>query len=88
VGAFQNVAAGHLTDLRWEPDCDVLVTGDDKAAKQVTLELAQAAGFFALDAGPLANSSVVEGLTAVLIGINSRFKVKGSGVRITGVPRD
>jgi hypothetical protein len=86
VAAFQNVAAGHLKDLSWQPTCDVLVTGDNKAAKQTAIELAQAAGFVAIDAGPLANASVVEGLTAVLIGINARNKVQGSGIRITGLP--
>lgn len=86
--AFQNVSAGHLRDLSWEADCDVLVTGDDKEAKQVTAELVRAAGFYAIDAGPLANASVVEGLTAMLIGINIRHKVKGSGIRITGIPRN
>ena len=86
VAAFQNVAAGHLKDLSWQPNCDVLVTGDSKAAKQIAIELAQAAGFVAIDAGPLANASVVEGLTAVLIGINARNKVQGSGIRITGLP--
>ena len=88
VAAFQNVSAGHLQDLTWEAECDVLVTGDDKAAKQQAMELAHAAGFFAVDAGPLANASVVEGLTALLIGINIRHKVKGSGIRITGIPRE
>jgi NADPH-dependent F420 reductase len=87
VAAFQNIAAGHLRDLSWQPDCDVLYTGDNKEAKAVTLELIRAAGFFGVDAGPLANSSVVEGLTAVLIGINIRYKVQGSGIRITGIPR-
>jgi NADPH-dependent F420 reductase len=87
VGAFHNVSAGHLQDLHYEPECDVLVAGDDQAAKQVTMELARAAGFFPVDAGPLANSAVAEGLTAVLIGINIRHKVKGSGIRITGIPR-
>jgi 8-hydroxy-5-deazaflavin:NADPH oxidoreductase len=86
VAAFQNVAAGHLKDLNWQPNCDVLVTGDSKAAKERAIELAQAAGFTAIDAGPLANASVVEGLTAVLIGINVRNKVQGSGIRITGLP--
>ena len=38
-----------------------------------------------IDAGPLVNSSVSEGLTAVLIGINARHRVKGSGIRVTGV---
>jgi hypothetical protein len=88
VSAFQNISATHLKDLAWEPDCDVLVTGDDKAAKTVAIELANVAGFYGIDAGPLANSSVVEGLTALLIGINARHKVKGSGVRITGIPRN
>ncbi|MBX3016085.1 MAG: NADPH-dependent F420 reductase [Caldilineaceae bacterium] len=86
VAAFQNIAAGHLKDLSWQPDCDVLVTGDHKAAKQQAIALAQAAGFLAIDAGPLANAAVVEGLTAVLIGINVRHKVQGSGIRITGLP--
>jgi NADPH-dependent F420 reductase len=87
VAAFQNISASHLQDLSWVPDCDVLVTGDDKEAKQVAIELAHAAGFYAIDAGPLANASVVEGLTALLVGINIRHKVKGSGIRITGIPR-
>lgn len=87
VAAFQNVAAGHLRDLTWTPECDILVTGDDRESKRAAIELAQAAGFFAVDAGPLANASVVEGMTAVLIGINARHKVKGSGIRLTGIPR-
>ena len=39
-----------------------------------------------LDAGPLQNAAVAEGLTAVLIGINIRNKIKHSGIRITGLP--
>jgi NADPH-dependent F420 reductase len=87
VAAFQNISAGHLQDLSWQPESDVLVTGDEKEAKGVALELARAAGFYAIDAGPLANASTVEGLTALLIGINARHKVKGAGIRITGIPR-
>lgn len=87
VAAFQNIAAGHLRDLNWQPDCDVLYTGDNKEAKATALELIRAAGFFGVDAGPLANSSVIEGFTAVLIGINARHKVQNSGIRITGIPR-
>jgi NADPH-dependent F420 reductase len=87
VAAFQNISAGHLKDLSWEADCDVLYTGDDKDAKVAALELIRAAGFLGVDCGPLANSSVVEGLTALLIGVNIRNKVQGSGIRITGIPR-
>jgi predicted dinucleotide-binding enzyme len=65
----------------------VLYTGDDKDAKVVALELIRAAGFVGVDCGPLANSSVMEGLTALLIGVNIRNKIQGSGIRITGIPR-
>ncbi len=87
VAAFQNISAGHLKDLAWEADCDVLYTGDSKEAKVAVLELIKSAGFVGIDAGVLANSSVVEGLTALLIGVNIRNKVQGSGIRITGIPR-
>jgi NADPH-dependent F420 reductase len=87
VAAFQNISAGHLKDLAWEADCDVLYTGDSKEAKAAVLELIKSAGFVGVDAGVLANSSVVEGLTALLIGVNIRNKVQGSGIRITGIPR-
>ncbi|MEX1019541.1 MAG: NADPH-dependent F420 reductase [Litorilinea sp.] len=87
VAAFQNISAEPLRDLDWSPDCDVLVVGDAKAAKSAVMELAQAAGFFAVDAGPLANASVVEGMTALLIGINIRNKIKHAGIRITGLAR-
>ena len=43
------------------------------------------AGLRGIDAGPLQNAVVVEGLTAVLIGINIRHKVKGAGIKITGI---
>jgi hypothetical protein len=85
VAAFQNVSAAHLEDPDHPVDCDVLVCGDDKQAKAEAIALAEAAGMRGLDAGPLQNAVVVEGLTAVLIGINIRYKVKGAGIRITGL---
>ncbi len=88
VAAFQNISASHLKDLSWQAECDVLVTGDHKAAKQTVMELVQATGLFGVDAGALANSAIVEGLTAVLVGINIRHKIKGTGLRITGIVRD
>jgi NADPH-dependent F420 reductase len=85
VAAFQNVGAAHLDDPAHPIDCDVLVCGDDKEAKAEAITLAEAAGMRGLDAGPLQNAVVVEGLTSVLIGINIRYKVKGAGIRITGL---
>jgi 8-hydroxy-5-deazaflavin:NADPH oxidoreductase len=47
--------------------------------------LAEEIGLRAWNAGPLANSVVAEGLTSVLIALNRRYKVPGTGIRITGV---
>lgn len=85
VAAFQNVGMAHLAEGDSHIDCDVLVCGDDKAAKQEAIQLAQAAGMRGIDAGPLQNAVVAEGLTSVLIGINIRYKCKGAGIKITGI---
>lgn len=84
VSAFQNISAVHLADDH-EIDCDVLICGDDKAAKQEVIALAEAAGLRGIDAGLLQNAVAAEALTSILIGINIRYKVKGSGIRITGL---
>lgn len=85
VSAFQNVGVAHLAEDESHVDCDVLICGDDKAAKAEVIALAEALGTRGIDAGPLKNSVVVEGLTSILIGINIRHKVKGSGIKITGI---
>jgi len=85
VSAFQNISATHLAEDHDRIDCDVLICGDDKEAKAEVIALAEAAGMRGIDAGPLQNAVVVEGLTAVLIGINIRHKVKGAGIKITGI---
>jgi 8-hydroxy-5-deazaflavin:NADPH oxidoreductase len=85
VSAFQNISAHHLTHLDAEMDCDVLVCADDPAAADTVVELAREIGMRAWNAGPLANSVVSEGLTSILIALNKRYKVPGSGIRITGI---
>jgi 8-hydroxy-5-deazaflavin:NADPH oxidoreductase len=86
VSAFQNVSAMHLKDEHHVVDCDVLVCGDDRAAREAVIGLARDAGLRAWHAGVLANSAAVEAMTSVLIAINKHYKVKASGLRITGVP--
>lgn len=86
VSAFQNISAHHLTRLDEEVECDVLVCADDPEAAEQVVALAEQIGLRAWNAGPLANSVVAEGLTSVLIALNRRYKVPGSGIRITGVP--
>ncbi len=83
VSAFQNVAA-HKLEAGKPIDCDVLICGDDKAAREAVIGLAKAIGLRGIDAGPLANSVAAEALTSILIGINRRYKVDGAGIRITG----
>lgn len=85
VSAFQNVSAIKLKDPDAAVDCDVLVCGDDTGAKQQVIELVRAAGMRGIDAGPLVNSVAAEALTPVLRYINKTYKVKGAGIRITGL---
>ena len=86
VSAFQNVAAAHLDDPDHDPDCDVLVCGNDAEACTAVLELVAAAGMKGWHAGPIANSVVAEALTSVLITLNRRYRIPGAGFRITGTP--
>ena len=85
VSAFQNISAHHLTKLDEDIECDVLVCADDIEAADEVVALAQEIGLRAWNAGPLCNSVVAEGLTSVLIALNRKYKVPGSGIRITGV---
>jgi NADPH-dependent F420 reductase len=86
ISAFHNISAEVLQDLAATPDCDVLICGDDAAAKERLSTLVKLIpGLRPLDAGPLEMSRVVEGITALLISLNRRYKVRHSAIRITGV---
>ena len=85
VAAFQNVSQTHLGH-GGAAACDVLVCGDDADARQEAIRLAELLGLRGIDAGPARNARVVEGLTILLIGINRRYKAKGAGIRVTGLP--
>jgi 8-hydroxy-5-deazaflavin:NADPH oxidoreductase len=83
VAAFHSVAAHKLaTDA--DIDCDVLVFGDERAARARAVALARAAGLRGLHGGALANAAAAEALTSVLIFINKTYQVDGAGIRITG----
>ena len=86
VSAFQNVAAHKLRRLGTDVGCDVLVCGDDaRAARAIALALIAKMGLRGLDAGPICNSAAAEALTSILIFLNRKYKVAGSGIRITGL---
>lgn len=85
VSAFHNVGAEALADLSHEVECDVIVCGDKKDAKEIVRPLVSAIpGCRFVDGGVLANSRTVEAMTALLIGINIRYK-SHTGIRITGI---
>lgn len=86
VAAFQNISYEHL--LNDEPvDCDVIVCGGNKEAREVVIALVEAAGLVGLNGGPAENAVVIEGFTSILIGLNKQFSVPSAGIRITGIPR-
>jgi len=86
LSAFHNVSAEALQDLSLTPECDILVCGDDAAAKQTLFPLVKLIpGLRPIDAGPLEMSRIVESITALLISVNRRYKVHHCGIRITGL---
>ena len=83
VTAFQNVAA-HLLQTEATIECDVLVCGNKRRARDRVIELATEAGMRAWHAGPIENSAAAEALTSILIQINRRHTISHSGIQIVG----
>jgi 8-hydroxy-5-deazaflavin:NADPH oxidoreductase len=85
ASGLQAVPATHLAHSE-PPDQDALICGNDPRAKELALELAKGlvAGR-ALDAGPLENARALEGMTAVILHVNRRYRAV-AGLRLTGVP--
>jgi 8-hydroxy-5-deazaflavin:NADPH oxidoreductase len=84
LAGLHSLAAGKLAQGR--PDEDALVCGDDAGAKALALELgAKVVAGRALDAGPLARARALEGMTAVIVSLNKRYKGH-AGIRVTGLP--
>ena len=86
AAAFHNLSA-ELLAKDGPVDCDILVCSDDDEAKRIASELAaKIPGAHALNGGKLENARIVESLTALLIGLNVRYKVHTAGIRFTGLP--
>jgi NADPH-dependent F420 reductase len=84
VGALHNVSAHSLADLGHEINCDVLVCGDDTAAKEEVQSLVARLGVQTYDVGPATSARCVEAITPILIRLNISKKVpfSHSGIRI------
>jgi len=83
VSAFQNVAAAHLQEGSGL-ECDVLVTGNKKVAREAVIKLVEAAGMRGFHAGMINNAAAAEALTSVLITINKQYGCH-AGIKITGL---
>ena len=83
VAGLHSLAAASLADE--PPDEDALVCGDDAEAKALALDLAaRLVSGRAVDAGPLASARALEGMTAVIVNVNKRYKAH-AGLRVTGL---
>ena len=88
AAAFHNVSAYALRHLEHAIDCDVLVCADrpeTRAAVRPWVEAIRDCRY--VDGGRLENARTVEAMTALLIGLNMRYKVHAAGLRITGLPK-
>ena len=83
AAGLHSLAASNLADA--PPDEDAFVCGDDEVAKQLALDLAsRLVSGRAVDCGPLASARALEGMTAVIVNVNKRYKAH-AGLRITGL---
>jgi 8-hydroxy-5-deazaflavin:NADPH oxidoreductase len=86
VSGLHTVSAASLADLDHELDEDVLLTGDSPDAKRAVAQLlGRVPGLRPVDCGRLETARLVEGLTPLLISVNTRYKTH-AGVRLTGLP--
>jgi NADPH-dependent F420 reductase len=84
VAGLHSLAAATLS--AGPAEGDALVCGDDEDAKRLALEVAaDVVTGRALDAGPLENARALEGLTAVIVNLNRRYKGH-AGIAVTGLP--
>jgi len=82
ASGLQSFAASNLVE--GDPG-DALICGGDDGAKELSLELAGRVADRAIDVGPLENSRALEGMTAVILNVNKRYRAH-AGVRLTGLP--
>ena len=88
LSALHTVSAASLRDLGHGLDEDVLLCGDRRADKRRVAALIDAIdGLRCVDGGRLEMARIVEGMTALMISVNARYKTR-AGVKISGLPDD
>lgn len=84
VAGLHHISSVHLGDPEHALESDTLIVGDDPAAREVVIGLANQLGLRALDAGVLRNSIALESLTPVLLHMNKKYK-GNAGLKIVGL---
>lgn len=88
ICAFCNISNSHLANIPEEIDCDCLIAGDDKEAKEIAAEIIdKIPGIKTIDTGILEKARIIEKITPLLIGLNIKYKSHYGGLRITGIPK-
>jgi NADPH-dependent F420 reductase len=88
LSALHTISAAALRNLADELDEDILLCGDNRADKRRAAALIDSIrGLRCVDCGPLEMARITEGLTALMISVNVRYKTR-AGVKITGLPAD
>ena len=86
VGAFKTLSSHSLCEMDSALECDEFVCSDSQPAKERVLEVvSQIPSLRWIDAGPLRYSRSLEAITLLEIGLNRRYKVKGSRVQMVGL---
>ena len=86
VAALKTVPARLLGEVAAPLDCDVFVCGDSARRKrEVAQVLGRWPGVRTVDAGRLDKAGALERMSALLIGINRRYRVHGSRFRVVGL---
>lgn len=87
ASGFHTCMAGTLETIDLPIDQDVLICGDPEARKVAAEVVGFLPGTRCVDCGGLETARILESLTALLIGINGRYKLHpGAGLRVTGLP--
>jgi NADPH-dependent F420 reductase len=87
ASGFHTIMAGTLEAVDLSIDQDVLICGDPEARKVAAEVVGFLPGARCVDCGGLETARILESLTALLIGINGRYKLHpGAGLRVTGLP--
>ncbi|HML94911.1 MAG TPA: NADPH-dependent F420 reductase [Thermodesulfobacteriota bacterium] len=82
VSAYHNLPARELSEIDRELDYDVVICGDDDAAKEIVKKLTEdMPKLRVLDAGGLEVSAMIEAMTPLIVNLNVRYKPRHFSVK-------